>query len=82
MMMLVMLMKCSQKLKTGTCETTVSRQHVCKTVVMYNSGLVRIKRSLTQARTASCITHVLVWLGGFHIGVWGTLLWQSISSWR
>ena len=35
-----------------------------------------------QARTASCITRVLVWLGGFHIGVWGTLLWQSIYLWR
>jgi hypothetical protein len=34
-----------------------------------------------QARTASCITRVWV-LGGLHTGVWGTLLWQSISSWR
>ncbi len=71
MMMLVMLMKCSQKLKTGTCETTVSRKRACKTVAMYNSGLVRIKRNLTQALTTSCITLVLVWLGGFHIGVLG-----------
>ncbi len=30
------------------------------------------------ARTASCITRVLFWLGGFHIGARGTLLWQSI----
>jgi hypothetical protein len=49
---------------------------------MYNSGLARIKRSLARARTASCITHVWVLLGGLHIGVWGTLFWQSISSWR
>jgi hypothetical protein len=41
-----------------------------------------INRSLAQARTVSCITLVLVWLGGFHIGVWGTLLWRSIYLWR
>ena len=45
-----------------------------KTAAMYKSGLARINKSLAQARTASCITLVLVWLGGFHIGVWGTLL--------
>jgi hypothetical protein len=33
------------------------------------------KRSrLAQARTVSCITPVLVWLGGFHTGALGTLL--------
>jgi len=52
-----------------------------KTAAMYKSGLARINKSLAQARTASCITLVLVWLGGFHIGVWGTLLWQSIYLW-
>jgi hypothetical protein len=45
---------------------------------MYKSGLARIKRSLAQARTASCITLVWGLLGGLHTGVWGTLLWQSI----
>ena len=55
-------------------QLTVRRQRACKTVAMYNSGLARIKRSLAQARTASCITRVLVWLGGFHIGPWGTLI--------
>ncbi len=51
----------------GTSETTVSRQRACKTVAMYNSGLARIKRSLAQARTASCITSVWGLLGGLHI---------------
>ena len=32
-MMLVMLMKCSQKLIIGTCESTAGSQHACKTVV-------------------------------------------------
>ncbi len=30
--------------------------------------------NLVQARIVSCITRVLVWLGGFHIGDEGTLL--------
>ncbi len=57
-------------------ETTVSRQRASKTVAMCKSGLATINRSLAQARTVSCITHVLVWLGGFNIGAAGTLLWQ------
>ncbi len=57
------------------------RQRVCKTVAMYKSGLTIINRSLTQARTSSCITRVLVWLGRFHVGAWGTLLWQSLYWW-
>ena len=42
MMMLVMVMKCSQKLIIGTCESTVGSQHVCKTVVTWKSGLARM----------------------------------------
>jgi hypothetical protein len=53
-----------------------------QTVAMYNSGLARIKRSLAQTRTTSYITRVWGLLGGLHTGVWGTLLCQSISSWR
>ncbi len=40
---------------------------------MCKSGLATINRSLAQARTVSCITIVLVWLGGFHVGAAGTL---------
>ena len=39
---------------------------------MCKSGLATINRSLAQARVVSCITRVLVWLGGFHIGAVGT----------
>jgi hypothetical protein len=41
---------------------------------MCKSGLATINRSLAQARTVSCITRVLVWLGGFHIGDAGTVV--------
>ncbi len=37
------------------------------------SGLATINRPLAQTRVVYCITHVLVWLGGFHIGAVGTL---------
>jgi hypothetical protein len=38
---------------------------------MYKSDLSISNRILSQSRTVSCITHVLVWLGRFHIGTWG-----------
>ncbi len=40
-----------------------------KTVAKYKSGLPTINRSLAQARTVTCITHVLVWLVGFRVWV-------------
>ena len=39
---------------------------------MCKSGLSSINSSLTQTRTVSCFTHVLVWLGGLHIGAVAT----------
>ena len=60
MMMLVMLMICSQNLTIVTSATTAGRERASNTVAMCNSGLATIYRSLAQARTVSCITHVWV----------------------
>jgi hypothetical protein len=78
MMMLVMLMICSQNLIIVTWTTTAGRERTCKTVEPFKSGLTTINRTLAQGRTVSCITSVLVWFGGFHSGAAGTLLWQSL----
>jgi hypothetical protein len=53
-----------------------------KTVVTWKSGLARINRSLTQARTVSCVKPVLVWLGGLHIGVLGRLAYWCLGETR
>jgi hypothetical protein len=60
------------------------RQHATR---VQNRRIVQLGSRQNQekpraARTASCITRVWGLLGGLHTGVWGTLLWQSISSWR
>lgn len=47
-------------------ETSDGRKHVCKTIGMCHSGLSTINRSLTQRKTGSCFTSILVLLVGLH----------------
>ena len=60
MMMLVMLMICSQNWTIVTSATTAGRERASNTVAMCNSGLATMYRSLAQARTVSSITRVWV----------------------
>ncbi len=50
------------------------RQQATRVQNRHNVQFGSINRSLAQARTVSCITRVLVWLGGFNIDAAGTLL--------
>ncbi len=51
-MMMVILMKWSQKLIIGTRDPTAERQRACKTVVMWNSGLSKINEASIQGQDA------------------------------
>ncbi len=63
------------------------RDHRQQATRVQNRRNVQVGSRQNQAKPRTgtdgfLITRVLVWLGGFHIGVWGILLWQSISSWH